>query len=49
MALERDIDRLGRDTGDTRCLNCGSIFTEDEMQAWIRLCAAYETQYGRAA
>lgn len=44
MALEREVDRLGRATGDTACLNCRSVFTEDEMQAWIRLCAAYARQ-----
>lgn len=44
MALEYELDGRGRPTGDTACLNCRSIFTEDEMQAWIRLCAAYTRQ-----
>jgi hypothetical protein len=41
MALEYQLDYLGRATGDTVCGNCGGVFTEDDMQAWIRMLAAY--------
>lgn len=41
MALEHQVDERGRATGDTRCAGCGAVYTENEVQAWIKMLAAY--------
>jgi len=49
MTLEHQVDGHGRATGDTVCACCLTVYSEDELQAWIRMCAAYTQQQGAAA
>jgi hypothetical protein len=41
LALEHQVDDRGRSTGDTRCAGCGAVYAEDEIQAWVKMLAAY--------